>query len=95
MRDQHHDDFGGLQRDLLATSVAIDRRGMLRLGAIRSGDRRAAPGGVRRHAGVRQRVQRRLRARTDDDDGWREWLYGDPDGGDLALSEADFVDKVR
>jgi protocatechuate 3,4-dioxygenase beta subunit len=36
LSDQHeprHDDFGGLQRDLLATSVAIDRRGMLRLGA--------------------------------------------------------------
>lgn len=33
MNDQHHDDFGGLHRDLLATSVAIDRRGILRLGA--------------------------------------------------------------
>ena len=33
MSDQHHDDFGGLQRDLLATGAAIDRRGILRLGA--------------------------------------------------------------
>ena len=32
MSEQHHDDFGGLQRDLLAT-VAINRRGVLRLGA--------------------------------------------------------------
>jgi protocatechuate 3,4-dioxygenase beta subunit len=31
--EPHHDDFGGLHRDLLATSVAIDRRGLLRLGA--------------------------------------------------------------
>ena len=28
-----HDDFGGLQRDLLATASAIDRRGLLRLAA--------------------------------------------------------------
>src|SRR2546429_208848 len=28
-----HDDFGGLQRDLLATGAAMDRRGMLRLAA--------------------------------------------------------------
>ena len=28
-----HDDFGGLHRDLLATGAAIDRRGVLRLGA--------------------------------------------------------------
>ena len=28
-----HDDHGGLHRDLLATGAAIDRRGMLRLGA--------------------------------------------------------------
>jgi protocatechuate 3,4-dioxygenase beta subunit len=33
MSDRHHDDFGGLHRDLMATGVAIDRRGMLRLGA--------------------------------------------------------------
>lgn len=33
MNDKHHDDFGGLQRDLLATGAAIDRRGVLRLGA--------------------------------------------------------------
>ena len=33
MSNQHHDDFGGLQRDLLATGAAIDRRGLLRLGA--------------------------------------------------------------
>ena len=33
MSDRHHDDFGGLQRDLLATGAAIDRRGLLRLGA--------------------------------------------------------------
>ena len=31
--DDHHDDFGGLQRDLGATGAAIDRRGMLRLAA--------------------------------------------------------------
>lgn len=30
MNEQHHDDFGGLHRDLKAT---LDRRGMLRLGA--------------------------------------------------------------
>ena len=29
--DDHHDDFGGLHRDLGATGAAIDRRGMLRL----------------------------------------------------------------
>src|SRR5262245_16578280 len=28
-----HDDFGGLQRDLIATGNAIDRRGLLRLAA--------------------------------------------------------------
>ena len=28
-----HDDHGGLHRDLLATGVAMDRRGVLRLGA--------------------------------------------------------------
>ena len=28
-----HDDFGGLDRDLRATSAAIDRRGLLRLAA--------------------------------------------------------------
>src|SRR3954467_1465876 len=28
-----HDDFGGLQRDLLATGAAINRRGLLRLAA--------------------------------------------------------------
>ena len=33
MNDQHHDDFGGLHRDLAATGAAIDRRGLLRLGA--------------------------------------------------------------
>ena len=33
MSDQHHDDFGGLQRDLVATGAAIGRRGILRLGA--------------------------------------------------------------
>jgi protocatechuate 3,4-dioxygenase beta subunit len=33
MNDQHHDDFGGLQRDLLATGAAINRRGLFRLGA--------------------------------------------------------------
>ena len=31
--DDHHDDFGGLQRDLGATGAAIDRRGLLRLAA--------------------------------------------------------------
>ena len=31
--DNDHDDFGGLQRDLLATGAAIDRRGLLRLAA--------------------------------------------------------------
>jgi protocatechuate 3,4-dioxygenase beta subunit len=30
---EHHDDFGGLHRDLLSTGVAIDRRRMLRLAA--------------------------------------------------------------
>lgn len=33
MSEQHHDDFGGLHRDLLATGAAINRRGLLRLGA--------------------------------------------------------------
>lgn len=33
MNDTHHDDFGGLHRDLQATGAAIDRRGVLRLGA--------------------------------------------------------------
>ena len=33
MSDLDHDDFGGLQRDLMATGVAINRRGVLRLGA--------------------------------------------------------------
>jgi protocatechuate 3,4-dioxygenase beta subunit len=32
-REHHHDDFGGLHRDLLATGVAMDRRGLLRLAA--------------------------------------------------------------
>ena len=31
--DEPHDDFGGLQRDLIATGAAMDRRGMLRLAA--------------------------------------------------------------
>lgn len=31
--DAAHDDHGGLQRDLIATGTAIDRRGMLRLSA--------------------------------------------------------------
>lgn len=31
--DDHHDDYGGLYRDLRATGAAIDRRGVLRLGA--------------------------------------------------------------
>ena len=33
--DEHHphDDFGGLQRDLLATGTAIDRRGLFRMAA--------------------------------------------------------------
>ena len=33
MIDEHHDDHGGLHRDLLATGAAINRRGVLRLGA--------------------------------------------------------------
>ena len=33
MSNKDHDDFGGLHRDLLATGAAIDRRGLLRLGA--------------------------------------------------------------
>src|SRR6187397_320969 len=33
MSDMDHDDFGGLHRDLLATGAAIDRRGILILGA--------------------------------------------------------------
>jgi protocatechuate 3,4-dioxygenase beta subunit len=33
MSDTHHDDYGGLHRDLLATGAAINRRGVLRLGA--------------------------------------------------------------
>src|SRR5204863_4262175 len=33
MSNLDHDDFGGLHRDLLATGAAIDRRGILRLGA--------------------------------------------------------------
>lgn len=33
MSDEHHDDFGGLHRDLRATGIAINRRGVLRLGA--------------------------------------------------------------
>jgi protocatechuate 3,4-dioxygenase beta subunit len=36
MTDSHHDDhddFGGLRRDLVATGAALDRRGILRLGA--------------------------------------------------------------
>ena len=32
-RHDDHDDFGGLHRDLLATGVAMDRRGLLRLAA--------------------------------------------------------------
>jgi protocatechuate 3,4-dioxygenase beta subunit len=31
--DDDHDDHGGLHRDLIATGVALDRRGILRLGA--------------------------------------------------------------
>jgi protocatechuate 3,4-dioxygenase beta subunit len=31
--NEAHDDFGGLQRDLLATGAAMDRRGLLRLAA--------------------------------------------------------------
>ena len=31
--DEHHDDYGGLRRDLLATGAAMDRRGLLRLAA--------------------------------------------------------------
>jgi protocatechuate 3,4-dioxygenase beta subunit len=30
---RHHDDFGGLQRDLLATGAAMDRRGLFRMAA--------------------------------------------------------------
>jgi hypothetical protein len=30
-----HDDFGGLRRDLTATGAALDRRGILKLGARR------------------------------------------------------------
>src|SRR5262245_57174728 len=30
---EHHDDFGGLHRDLAATGAAIDRRGLFRLAA--------------------------------------------------------------
>jgi protocatechuate 3,4-dioxygenase beta subunit len=33
MSDSHHDDYGGLHRDLLATGAAINRRRVLRLGA--------------------------------------------------------------
>ncbi|MEO7158244.1 MAG: hypothetical protein ABI039_11810, partial [Vicinamibacterales bacterium] len=33
MSDIDHDDFGGLHRDLLATGAAMNRRGVLRLGA--------------------------------------------------------------
>jgi len=32
-----HDDFGGLQRDLVATGAAIDRRGLFRMAAKFSG----------------------------------------------------------
>jgi protocatechuate 3,4-dioxygenase beta subunit len=31
--DDHHDDFGGLQRDLIATGEAMNRRGLLRMAA--------------------------------------------------------------
>ena len=31
--NDHHDDYGGLHRDLLASGAAINRRGVLRLGA--------------------------------------------------------------
>ena len=59
MSDQHHDDFGGLHRDLLATGAAINRRGVLRLGrAIWRGDRRAATGGLQRLAHVADRRRR-------------------------------------
>src|SRR5262245_45105963 len=30
---EHHDDFGGLHRDLRATGAALDRRGLLRIAA--------------------------------------------------------------
>src|SRR5262245_34026843 len=30
---EHHDDFGGLHRDLRATGAALDRRGLLRMAA--------------------------------------------------------------
>ena len=33
IQHDHHDDFGGLHRDLLATGAAMDRRGLLRLAA--------------------------------------------------------------
>ena len=33
MTHDHHDDFGGLQRDLLATGQAMNRRGLFRLAA--------------------------------------------------------------
>jgi hypothetical protein len=33
MNQQEHDDYGGLQRDLLATGAAMDRRALLRLAA--------------------------------------------------------------
>jgi protocatechuate 3,4-dioxygenase beta subunit len=33
MTEHTHDDFGGLQRDLLATGAVIDRRGLLRMAA--------------------------------------------------------------
>jgi len=32
-RHTHHDDFGGLHRDLIATGAAVDRRGLFRLTA--------------------------------------------------------------
>ena len=30
---EHHDEFGGLHRDLLATGAALDRRQLLRIAA--------------------------------------------------------------
>ena len=33
MEHEHHDDFGGLHRDLVATRAAMDRRGLLRMAA--------------------------------------------------------------
>ena len=47
----HHDDFGGLQRDLLATGAAMDRRGLLRYRrALRRRSRRASAARLRGRA---------------------------------------------